>query len=156
MFKFKFWLLNMMSFFFPMIEVCIYLFFTEVNTEKSELKAFFETNCSQIYFIFYENFITLENNLKQKGKSACCHLAPSYTRQCRECLNVQCRHQLSLFVPFFCCSCFGSLLVPYSTLSDLAFPVSFENGWDLERRFKAAFEPSELFVFEVRGVAHWV
>ncbi|KAL0969251.1 hypothetical protein UPYG_G00224490 [Umbra pygmaea] len=36
-------------------------------TEKSELKTFFESNCSQIYFIFYENFITLESNLKQKG-----------------------------------------------------------------------------------------
>uniref|UniRef100_A0A9J8C0S6 Ral GTPase activating protein catalytic subunit alpha 2 n=1 Tax=Cyprinus carpio carpio TaxID=630221 RepID=A0A9J8C0S6_CYPCA len=35
---------------------------------ENELKAFFETNCSQIYFIFYENFITLESNLKQKGK----------------------------------------------------------------------------------------
>uniref|UniRef100_A0A8C7T0R8 Ral GTPase activating protein catalytic subunit alpha 2 n=1 Tax=Oncorhynchus mykiss TaxID=8022 RepID=A0A8C7T0R8_ONCMY len=35
--------------------------------EKSELKTFFESNCSQIYFIFYENFITLESNLKQKG-----------------------------------------------------------------------------------------
>uniref|UniRef100_A0A3B4XME7 Ral GTPase activating protein catalytic subunit alpha 2 n=1 Tax=Seriola lalandi dorsalis TaxID=1841481 RepID=A0A3B4XME7_SERLL len=37
--------------------------------DKSELKAFFESNCSQIYFIFYENFITLESNLKQKNKS---------------------------------------------------------------------------------------
>uniref|UniRef100_A0A3Q2DXH9 Ral GTPase activating protein catalytic subunit alpha 2 n=1 Tax=Cyprinodon variegatus TaxID=28743 RepID=A0A3Q2DXH9_CYPVA len=37
--------------------------------DKSELKAFFEGNCSQIYFIFYENFITLESSLKQKGKS---------------------------------------------------------------------------------------
>uniref|UniRef100_A0AAZ3PJX7 Rap-GAP domain-containing protein n=1 Tax=Oncorhynchus tshawytscha TaxID=74940 RepID=A0AAZ3PJX7_ONCTS len=36
--------------------------------EKSELKTFFESNCSQIYFIFYENFITLESNLKQKEK----------------------------------------------------------------------------------------
>uniref|UniRef100_A0A665VIB3 Ral GTPase activating protein, alpha subunit 2 (catalytic) n=1 Tax=Echeneis naucrates TaxID=173247 RepID=A0A665VIB3_ECHNA len=36
--------------------------------DKSELKAFFESNCSQIYFIFYENFITLESNLKQKGE----------------------------------------------------------------------------------------
>ncbi|XP_061897833.1 ral GTPase-activating protein subunit alpha-2 isoform X7 [Entelurus aequoreus] len=35
--------------------------------DKSELKPFFENNCSQIYFIFYENFITLESNLKQKG-----------------------------------------------------------------------------------------
>lgn len=40
------------------------------NTEKNELKAFFETNCSQIYFIFYENFITLESNLKQKGNKS--------------------------------------------------------------------------------------
>ncbi|KAG7465751.1 hypothetical protein MATL_G00156860 [Megalops atlanticus] len=38
--------------------------------DKSELKAFFETNCSQIYFIFYENFITLESNLKQKGNKS--------------------------------------------------------------------------------------
>ncbi|KAF7656334.1 hypothetical protein LDENG_00042640, partial [Lucifuga dentata] len=38
--------------------------------EKSELKAFFESNCSQIYFIFYENFITLESNLKQKGNKS--------------------------------------------------------------------------------------
>uniref|UniRef100_A0A3B3X6W0 Rap-GAP domain-containing protein n=1 Tax=Poecilia mexicana TaxID=48701 RepID=A0A3B3X6W0_9TELE len=37
--------------------------------DKSELKAFFESNCSQIYFIFYENFITLESSLKQKGKN---------------------------------------------------------------------------------------
>uniref|UniRef100_A0AAY4CSA1 Rap-GAP domain-containing protein n=1 Tax=Denticeps clupeoides TaxID=299321 RepID=A0AAY4CSA1_9TELE len=38
------------------------------NSERCELKAFFESNCSQIYFIFYENFITLESNLKQKGE----------------------------------------------------------------------------------------
>ncbi|XP_051801749.1 ral GTPase-activating protein subunit alpha-2 isoform X3 [Acanthochromis polyacanthus] len=38
--------------------------------DKSELKAFFEGNCSQIYFIFYENFITLESNLKQKGNKS--------------------------------------------------------------------------------------
>uniref|UniRef100_A0A8C1YT44 Ral GTPase activating protein, alpha subunit 2 (catalytic) n=1 Tax=Cyprinus carpio TaxID=7962 RepID=A0A8C1YT44_CYPCA len=36
---------------------------------ENELKTFFEINCSQIYFIFYENFITLESNLKQKGKT---------------------------------------------------------------------------------------
>ncbi|XP_061699184.1 ral GTPase-activating protein subunit alpha-2 isoform X3 [Syngnathoides biaculeatus] len=35
--------------------------------DKSELKPFFESNCSQIYFIFYENFSTLESNVKQKG-----------------------------------------------------------------------------------------
>ncbi|XP_077945942.1 ral GTPase-activating protein subunit alpha-2 isoform X8 [Gasterosteus aculeatus] len=38
--------------------------------DKSELKAFFESNCSQIYFIFYENFITLESNLKLKGNKS--------------------------------------------------------------------------------------
>ncbi|XP_034431362.1 ral GTPase-activating protein subunit alpha-2 isoform X2 [Hippoglossus hippoglossus] len=38
--------------------------------DKSELKAFFENNCSQIYFIFYESFITLESNLKQKGNKS--------------------------------------------------------------------------------------
>uniref|UniRef100_A0AAZ3PHI9 Rap-GAP domain-containing protein n=1 Tax=Oncorhynchus tshawytscha TaxID=74940 RepID=A0AAZ3PHI9_ONCTS len=40
------------------------------NAESSELKTFFESNCSQIYFIFYENFITLESNLKQKGNKS--------------------------------------------------------------------------------------
>lgn len=36
--------------------------------DGSDLKQFFDSNYSQIYFIFYENFITLENSLKQKGK----------------------------------------------------------------------------------------
>ncbi|XP_068195740.1 ral GTPase-activating protein subunit alpha-2 isoform X2 [Antennarius striatus] len=40
------------------------------NIDKGELKAFFESNCSQIYFIFYENFITLESNLKLKGNKS--------------------------------------------------------------------------------------
>uniref|UniRef100_A0A8D0AQE1 Ral GTPase activating protein catalytic subunit alpha 2 n=1 Tax=Sander lucioperca TaxID=283035 RepID=A0A8D0AQE1_SANLU len=40
------------------------------NMDSIELKAFFESNCSQIYFIFYENFITLESNLKQKGNKS--------------------------------------------------------------------------------------
>lgn len=39
--------------------------------DRSELKGFFETNCSQIYFIFYESFMTLESNFKQKGKRCC-------------------------------------------------------------------------------------
>ncbi|TRY92831.1 hypothetical protein DNTS_024895 [Danionella cerebrum] len=38
--------------------------------DRNELKAFFETNCSQIYFIFYENFATLESTLKQKGNKS--------------------------------------------------------------------------------------
>nr|XP_056718255.1 ral GTPase-activating protein subunit alpha-2 [Euleptes europaea] len=38
--------------------------------DGSELKPFFETNYSQIYFIFYENFITLETSLKQKGNKS--------------------------------------------------------------------------------------
>ncbi|XP_006860711.1 PREDICTED: ral GTPase-activating protein subunit alpha-2-like [Chrysochloris asiatica] len=37
------------------------------NVDASDLKQFFETNYSQIYFIFYENFVTLENSLKLKG-----------------------------------------------------------------------------------------
>ncbi|XP_043916093.1 ral GTPase-activating protein subunit alpha-2 [Protopterus annectens] len=39
------------------------------NLERSDLKHFFDTNYSHIYFIFYENFTTVENSLKQKGKS---------------------------------------------------------------------------------------
>ena len=44
-------------------------FFFSDNVDASDLKQFFETNYSQIYFIFYENFITLENILKLKGKN---------------------------------------------------------------------------------------
>ncbi|XP_071594846.1 ral GTPase-activating protein subunit alpha-2 isoform X4 [Heliangelus exortis] len=40
------------------------------NVDGSDLKHFFENNYSQIYFIFYENFITLENSLKQKGNKS--------------------------------------------------------------------------------------
>lgn len=49
------------------ITLCSFCIFTDI-TERQELKTFFETNCSQIYFIFYENFVTLESNLKQKGR----------------------------------------------------------------------------------------
>ncbi|KAM3931908.1 ral GTPase-activating protein subunit alpha-2 isoform 2-T2 [Leptodactylus fuscus] len=38
--------------------------------EWSELKQFFEAHYSQIYFIFYENFITLESSLKLKGNKS--------------------------------------------------------------------------------------
>lgn len=44
------------------------LFLFSDIVDGSDLKQFFESNYSQIYFIFYENFVTLENNLKQKGK----------------------------------------------------------------------------------------
>ncbi|XP_051781502.1 ral GTPase-activating protein subunit alpha-2 isoform X2 [Erpetoichthys calabaricus] len=40
------------------------------SLDKGELKNFFETHNSQIYFIFYENFITLESSLKQKGNKS--------------------------------------------------------------------------------------
>ncbi|NXO93305.1 RGPA2 protein, partial [Certhia brachydactyla] len=38
--------------------------------DGNDLKQFFDSNYSQIYFIFYENFITLENSLKQKGNKS--------------------------------------------------------------------------------------
>nr|XP_014350838.1 PREDICTED: ral GTPase-activating protein subunit alpha-2 [Latimeria chalumnae] len=38
--------------------------------EWGDLKQFFEVNYSQIYFIFFENFIALESNLKQKGNKS--------------------------------------------------------------------------------------
>ncbi|XP_067900497.1 ral GTPase-activating protein subunit alpha-2 isoform X3 [Heterodontus francisci] len=38
--------------------------------ERSALKQFFETNYSQIYFIFIENLFTLESSLKQKGNKS--------------------------------------------------------------------------------------
>lgn len=47
----------------------LFLLSTDI-IDRGELKTFFESNCSQIYFIFYENFTTLESSLKQKGESA--------------------------------------------------------------------------------------
>lgn len=38
------------------------------NAEPSELKQFFDLNYSHIYYVFFENFVTIEVNLKQKGK----------------------------------------------------------------------------------------
>ncbi|XP_027130380.1 ral GTPase-activating protein subunit alpha-1 isoform X4 [Larimichthys crocea] len=37
------------------------------NAEPSELKQFFDLNYSHIYYVFFENFVTIEVNLKQKG-----------------------------------------------------------------------------------------
>ncbi|XP_050989023.1 ral GTPase-activating protein subunit alpha-1 isoform X7 [Labeo rohita] len=37
------------------------------NAEPAELKHLFEQNYSHIYYVFFENFITIEVNLKQKG-----------------------------------------------------------------------------------------
>uniref|UniRef100_A0A672SP60 Ral GTPase activating protein catalytic subunit alpha 1 n=1 Tax=Sinocyclocheilus grahami TaxID=75366 RepID=A0A672SP60_SINGR len=39
------------------------------NAEPAELKHLFEQNYSHIYYVFFENFITIEVNLKQKGKT---------------------------------------------------------------------------------------
>lgn len=48
------------------IVICI--FFVE-NAEPAELKHLFEQNYSYIYYVFFENFVTIEVNLKQKGKT---------------------------------------------------------------------------------------
>eukprot|EP00066_Takifugu_rubripes_P025892 XP_011615158.1 PREDICTED: ral GTPase-activating protein subunit alpha-1 [Takifugu rubripes] len=37
------------------------------NAESSELKQFFDLNYSHIYYVFFENFVTIEVGLKQKG-----------------------------------------------------------------------------------------
>lgn len=37
------------------------------NAESAELKQFFDLNYSHIYYVFFENFITIEVSLKQKG-----------------------------------------------------------------------------------------
>lgn len=42
------------------------LYFAE-NAESAELKQFFDLNYSHIYYVFFENFITIEVSLKQKG-----------------------------------------------------------------------------------------
>lgn len=38
------------------------------NAEPSELKQFFDVNYSHIYYVFFENFVTIEVSLKQKGE----------------------------------------------------------------------------------------
>ena len=57
------------------VHVCVlfdsHLFFFShfpENTEPSELKQFFDLNYSHIYYVFFENFVTIEVSLKQKGK----------------------------------------------------------------------------------------
>ena len=40
--------------------------YIESCENQSELKQFFDLNYSQIYLIFYESFISVEANLKQK------------------------------------------------------------------------------------------
>ncbi|XP_076605061.1 ral GTPase-activating protein subunit alpha-1 isoform X6 [Chaetodon auriga] len=37
------------------------------NAEPSELKQFFDLNYSHIYYVFFENFVTIEVSLRQKG-----------------------------------------------------------------------------------------
>ncbi|XP_062863566.1 ral GTPase-activating protein subunit alpha-1 isoform X3 [Trichomycterus rosablanca] len=37
------------------------------NAEAAELKRFFDQNYSHIYYVFFENFVIIEANLKQKG-----------------------------------------------------------------------------------------
>lgn len=49
----------------PLILCTVY--FLE-NAEPAELKQFFDLNYSHIYYVFFENFVTIEVSLKQKGK----------------------------------------------------------------------------------------
>lgn len=51
--------------------ICIlkrFYFNVTENVDTDEAKCFFEANYSHIYYIFYDNFIIAETNLKQKGK----------------------------------------------------------------------------------------
>uniref|UniRef100_A0A671KCH5 Ral GTPase-activating protein subunit alpha-1-like n=1 Tax=Sinocyclocheilus anshuiensis TaxID=1608454 RepID=A0A671KCH5_9TELE len=41
----------------------------DVSESPTELKHLFEQNYSHIYYVFFENFVTIEVNLKQKGKT---------------------------------------------------------------------------------------
>lgn len=43
------------------------VFFIE-NYDIQEVKGFFENNYSHIYYIFYEVFVNVETDLKQRGK----------------------------------------------------------------------------------------
>lgn len=40
------------------------------NADSIDLKQFFDLHFSHIYYVFFENFVTIEVGLKQKGK--CC------------------------------------------------------------------------------------
>lgn len=52
--------------FFPRCLVTLIIFPEHIS--GTEAKSFFETNYSNIYHIFYDNFIIAEANLKQKGE----------------------------------------------------------------------------------------
>ena len=49
---------------FGLTLMCIY--FSE-NYEITEAKTFFKDNYSHIYYIFFDNFVTVEADLKQRG-----------------------------------------------------------------------------------------
>uniref|UniRef100_A0A8C3NHB0 Ral GTPase activating protein catalytic subunit alpha 1 n=1 Tax=Geospiza parvula TaxID=87175 RepID=A0A8C3NHB0_GEOPR len=51
------------------------------NAESIDLKQFFDLHFSHIYYVFFENFVTIEVGLKQKGK---------YFRQTSFCLDGLC------------------------------------------------------------------
>uniref|UniRef100_A0A8C2XQH0 Ral GTPase activating protein catalytic subunit alpha 1 n=1 Tax=Cyclopterus lumpus TaxID=8103 RepID=A0A8C2XQH0_CYCLU len=46
------------------------------NAEPSELKQFFDVNYSHIYYVFFENFVTIEVSLKQKGIYIYIYISP--------------------------------------------------------------------------------
>uniref|UniRef100_A0A673N343 Ral GTPase-activating protein subunit alpha-1-like n=1 Tax=Sinocyclocheilus rhinocerous TaxID=307959 RepID=A0A673N343_9TELE len=54
------------------------------NAEPAELKHLFELNYSHIYYVFFENFVTIEVNLKQKGKTcgSSLYLSPTIKLLC--------------------------------------------------------------------------
>lgn len=43
------------------------LFYFSDNAESIDLKQFFDLHFSHIYYVFFENFVTIEVGLKQKG-----------------------------------------------------------------------------------------
>ena len=47
--------------------IALFSYLTE-NYESSEAKTFFKDNYSHIYYIFFDNFVTVEADLKQRGK----------------------------------------------------------------------------------------
>lgn len=51
------------------------------NAESIDLKQFFDLHFSHIYYVFFENFVTIEVSLKQKGE---------YFRQNSFCLDGLC------------------------------------------------------------------
>jgi len=45
----------------------LFFYYIAVNSSEAEVQSLFELHYSHVYFIFFENFLLVEQNLRQKG-----------------------------------------------------------------------------------------